>query len=274
MPSNIEDYALIGDCQTRSIGGPDGSIDWLCFPRFDSAACFAALLGTPEHGRWLLAPAAEARRIRRRYRPGTLVLETEYETDAGLVRLIDFMPPRTGTPELIRIVEGDAGRSSDADGTRHPVRLRIGRPVGSTFGTTASGPPLDRRRCTAGPARSFTVRDFTRSAISPLRRRQWLPFELAWSPTHHDEPEPTDPVQSLQRNRIVVDGVVGPMHVPRRVARRRRAVAHHAQGTDVRAYRWNRCRRHDVPARAHRRRTELGLSGTAGCEMPRSRSTR
>ena len=83
MPSNIEDYALIGDCQTGALVARDGSIDWLCFPRFDSAACFAALLGTPEHGRWLLAPAAETRRIRRRYRPGTLVLETEYETDDG-----------------------------------------------------------------------------------------------------------------------------------------------------------------------------------------------
>ena len=109
MPSNIEDYALIGDCQTGALVARDGSIDWLCFPRFDSAACFAALLGTPEHGRWLLAPAVETRRVRRRYRPGTLVLETEYETDAGLVKLIDFMPPRTGTPELIRIVEGVRG---------------------------------------------------------------------------------------------------------------------------------------------------------------------
>src|SRR5512145_1895217 len=109
MASRIEDYALIGDCETAALVARDGSIDWLCFPRFDSAACFAALLGTPEHGRWLLTPAAEARRVRRRYRPGTLVLETEYETDAGLVRLIDFMPLRTGTPELVRIVEGVRG---------------------------------------------------------------------------------------------------------------------------------------------------------------------
>ena len=79
MASRIEDYALIGDCHTAALVGRDGSIDWLCVPRFDSAACFAALLGAPEHGRWLLAPAGEVRAVRRRYREGTLVLETEYD---------------------------------------------------------------------------------------------------------------------------------------------------------------------------------------------------
>src|SRR5919107_358012 len=79
MASRIEDYALIGDCQTAALVARDGSIDWLCFPRFDSGACFAALLGTPENGRWLLAPAGEVRKVRRRYRDGTLVLETDYE---------------------------------------------------------------------------------------------------------------------------------------------------------------------------------------------------
>src|SRR5690606_10924560 len=84
-------------------------IDWLCFPRFDSGACFAALLGTPEHGRWLLAPSTDVRDVRRRYRPGTLVLETEFTTSSGVVRVIDFMPPRTDTPDLIRVVEGVRG---------------------------------------------------------------------------------------------------------------------------------------------------------------------
>src|SRR5947208_7399929 len=94
MPLPIEQYAMIGDCQTAALVGLDGSIDWLCFPRFDSGACFAALLGTPEHGRWLVAPAGEIRAVRRRYRDGTLVLETDFETDAGAVTLIDCMPPR------------------------------------------------------------------------------------------------------------------------------------------------------------------------------------
>ena len=83
MASRLEDYALIGDCQTAALVARDGSMDWLCFPRFDSGACFAALLGTPEHGRWLLAPRATVRTIQRRYRAGTLVLETDYETDGG-----------------------------------------------------------------------------------------------------------------------------------------------------------------------------------------------
>ena len=110
MSSHIEDYAMIGDCQTAALVGKDGSIDWLCFPRFDSAACFAALLGTPQHGRWLVAPAGEVRSVRRRYRPGTLILETEYATDDGAVTLIDFMPPRTADPDLIRIVAGTRGQ--------------------------------------------------------------------------------------------------------------------------------------------------------------------
>ena len=110
MASRIEDYALIGDCQTAALVGRDGSIDWLCFPRFDSGACFAALLGTPEHGRWLLAPAGEVKQVRRRYRPGTLVLETEYEVEGGVVRLVDCMPPRSGTPDLVRMVIGVRGR--------------------------------------------------------------------------------------------------------------------------------------------------------------------
>ena len=110
VASRIEDYALIGDCQTAALVGRDGSIDWLCFPRFDSGACFAALLGTPDHGRWLLAPAAEVKQVRRCYRPGTLVLETEYEVEGGVVRLVDCMPPRSDTPDLVRMVVGVRGR--------------------------------------------------------------------------------------------------------------------------------------------------------------------
>src|SRR5947207_9477008 len=102
----IEDYALIGDCVTAALVGRNGSIDWLCLPRFDSGACFAALLGEPEHGRWLLAPAAEVRRSTRRYRHDTLILESIFETEEGTVRAIDFMPPRGRAPDIVRIVEG------------------------------------------------------------------------------------------------------------------------------------------------------------------------
>ncbi len=110
MPLRIEDYGLIGDCSTGALVGRDGSIDWLCLPRFDSGACFAALLGGPEHGRWQIAPAEEVRRVRRRYRPGTLILETEFETDSGVVRITDCMPPREETPDLLRVVEGRRGQ--------------------------------------------------------------------------------------------------------------------------------------------------------------------
>src|SRR5688572_24577687 len=109
MASRIEDYALIGDCETAALVARNGSIDWLCFPRFDSGACFAALLGTPDHGCWQLTPAATVLRIDRRYRPGTLILETEFHVEGGSVRVIDFMPPRTKVPELIRMVEGVSG---------------------------------------------------------------------------------------------------------------------------------------------------------------------
>ena len=107
----IEDYGLIGDLQTAALVGRDGSIDWLCLPRFDSAACFASLLGEERHGRWRIAPAGGAIAGARRYRPGTLVLETEFESDDGAVRVIDFMPRRGGrAPQLVRIVEGLRGR--------------------------------------------------------------------------------------------------------------------------------------------------------------------
>ena len=106
MALRIEDYAVIGDTQSAALIGKDGSIDWLCFPRFDSAACFAALLGTPDHGRWLIAPEAPVREVRRRYRGETLVLETEFRTDEGVVRVTDAMPIRTRWLDLVRVVEG------------------------------------------------------------------------------------------------------------------------------------------------------------------------
>jgi GH15 family glucan-1,4-alpha-glucosidase len=109
MPLPIEEYALIGDCHTAALVGSDGSIDWLCFPRFDSGACFAALLGGPEHGRWLIAPAGGVRKVRRRYRDETLILETELETAQGRVRLIDFMPASQTRWDVVRIVEGLEG---------------------------------------------------------------------------------------------------------------------------------------------------------------------
>src|SRR5579875_2485908 len=107
----IEDYGLIGDMRAAALVGRNGSLDWLCLPQFDSASCFTALLGDERHGRWLLAPAGNVRSSSRRYRSGTLVLENDYETDDGSVRVIDFMPRRAdGPPRVMRIVEGLKGR--------------------------------------------------------------------------------------------------------------------------------------------------------------------
>src|SRR6202453_4754569 len=109
MPSRIEDYGLIGDCETAALVSRDGSIDWLCWPRFDSGAVFASLLGSPDNGRWSISPADPAARITRRYRPNTLILETDFETSDGAVTLIDFMPLRfqasqsRDTSHLVRI---------------------------------------------------------------------------------------------------------------------------------------------------------------------------
>jgi len=110
MTVSIADYALIGDCETAALVSRGGSIDWLCWPRFDSDACFAALLGTPENGRWRIAPKAEKFHAGRKYRPGTLILETRFETDDGAVTLVDLMPLRNNTSDIVRLVVGESGR--------------------------------------------------------------------------------------------------------------------------------------------------------------------
>src|SRR3954462_2114397 len=104
MSTRLEDYALIGDCETAALVSRDGSIDWLCWPRFDSGACFAALLGSAEHGRWIIRSADTAARVTRRYRPRTLVLETRIETADAAVVVIDFMPPRGRNSDIVRLV--------------------------------------------------------------------------------------------------------------------------------------------------------------------------
>src|SRR5262245_51157315 len=112
MTARIEDYAMIGDCQTAALVARDGSIDWLCWPRFDSGACFAALLGSPDNGRWSIRCTSPGVRQTRRYRPDTLVLETRFETDTGIATLIEFMPAHSGHSHLIRLVECEQGSVS------------------------------------------------------------------------------------------------------------------------------------------------------------------
>ena len=145
----------IGDCQTAALVGRDGSIDWLCLPRFDSGACFAALLGTPEHGRWLLRPAGEVRAIRRRYRDGTLVLETDFETDDGAVAVIDCMPLRE-----------PARRTSCASSRAGAARCRCAWSWSSASTTARSC-----RGCSASTAASRPSPAPTRCACTRRRRR-------------------------------------------------------------------------------------------------------
>jgi GH15 family glucan-1,4-alpha-glucosidase len=106
----IEDYAIVGDCGTAALIARNGSVDWLCWPRFDSRACFASLVGTADNGRWLIAPCNEPQRVIRRYLDDTLILETTFETRDGTVVLVDFMPPRGDASDLVRIVKGVRGR--------------------------------------------------------------------------------------------------------------------------------------------------------------------
>ncbi|ARQ02292.1 glycoside hydrolase family 15 protein [Pseudorhodoplanes sinuspersici] len=127
MSALIEDYAMIGDCETAALVSRDGSIDWLCFPRFDSPACFAALLGTSENGRWSIRPTEKTVRISRRYRPDTLILETIFETDSGSAMLVDFMPPRDGASDIVRVVIGTSGQVDFE--TDFVVRFDYGRTV-------------------------------------------------------------------------------------------------------------------------------------------------
>jgi GH15 family glucan-1,4-alpha-glucosidase len=126
MPLPIEDYAIIGDCETAALVGKDGSIDWLCWPRFDSGACFAALLGTPENGRWKLAPEG-VKKVSRRYRPDTLILETEFETETGVAVLTDFMPIRDRHSDIIRVIK--ATRGEVAVNMELVIRFDYGRSI-------------------------------------------------------------------------------------------------------------------------------------------------
>jgi GH15 family glucan-1,4-alpha-glucosidase len=183
MPLRIEDYALIGDLETAALVGRDGSIDWLCVPRFDSASCFAALLGTPEQGRWLIAPAGEVRRVRRKYRPGTLILETEFETKDGVAVLIDFMPPRREDPDVVRIVHGKRGKV--AMRTEIIMRFDYGATIPwvrkAEEGLRAiAGPNSLRLRSpvTLRGENFHTVGEFT------VARGEYVPFTLAWRPSH------------------------------------------------------------------------------------------
>jgi GH15 family glucan-1,4-alpha-glucosidase len=193
----IEDYALIGDCQSAALVGRDGSIDWLCWPRFDSPACFAALLGTPEHGRWKISPKDPAI-TKRRYRPDTLVLETEFETNDGAVTLIDFMPVRGSQSDLVRMVVGRRGRvAMDMEfilrfdyGSSIPWLVRL--PDGNGV-RAVSGPDL-AVLCTAVPLEN---KDFRTVAEFEVGAGETVSFVLTYAPSHGEAPAAVNPADAL-----------------------------------------------------------------------------
>ncbi len=196
MAGPIEDYALVGDMQSAALIGRDGAVDWLCLPRFDSAAVFAALLGTPENGSWLLGPVTGGPATRRRYRRDTLILESEWDTPDGTVRIVDFMPPRDNAPNLIRIVVGVRGRVA----MRSELRFRFdyGRVV----------PWVRHRdgelRAIAGPDAMWLHspvpvhgRNFASTSKFSVTAGETLGFVLTWHPSHEEALQPVDPTTAL-----------------------------------------------------------------------------
>lgn len=195
--AKIEDYGLIGDSHTAALVSREGSIDWLCLPRFDSPACFAALLGTPENGHWRIAPVGQIGSSRRRYRESTMILETDVQTATGRARLIDFMTPRDRDVDVVRIVEGLEGTASFR--TELVIRFDYGKVVpwvrrsGQDLQAVA-GPDALRLR-TSVPLHGEglrTVGDFVVAA------GQRVAFDLAWFPSHLHPPEPIDAEAALK----------------------------------------------------------------------------
>jgi GH15 family glucan-1,4-alpha-glucosidase len=196
MPLPIEQYGLIGDCHTAALVGSDGSIDWLCLPNFDSSACFSALLGTPQNGRWLLAPVEKPTSVKRKYRGDTLILETDYETAGGAVTVVDCMPPRDAEPNLIRLVIGRRGT----------VRMRTQYIVRFDYGSIV---PWVRRvddsvLAVAGPdclllqsVVPLKGENFTTVGEFLIGAGQEVPFVVTWYPSHRTPPDPIDPQQAI-----------------------------------------------------------------------------
>src|SRR4051794_21047177 len=192
----IEDYALLGDLETAALVHRSGSIDWCCFPRFDSGSCFAALLGGPENGHWSLAPVGDVTRHTRRYRHDTLILESEFETADGRVRAIDFMPPRGVAPDIVRIVEGLDGQVPMRSELK--IRFDYGRIVPWVRRVDGS------RLAVAGPdALRFTTpvdvrgEDFATVSEFTVEAGRRVPLVLTWFPSHEPPPDEVDVEQAL-----------------------------------------------------------------------------
>jgi GH15 family glucan-1,4-alpha-glucosidase len=198
VTQRIEDYALVGDCETGALIGRDGSVDWLCWPRFDSGACFAALLGGPEHGRWRIAPAHEVVRTERRYRGDTLILETTFVTVSGTATVIDFMPPVGTQAELVRTVVGVSGEVA----MHVELILRFGYGALVPWVTRHAGTGL---RAIAGPDMVVLHADvplhgevLTSVCDFTIHEGESKSFVLSWRPSHKPAPDPTDAAAALR----------------------------------------------------------------------------
>jgi GH15 family glucan-1,4-alpha-glucosidase len=198
MPCRIEDYALIGDCETAALCGNDGSIDWLCWPRFDSGACFASLVGTPENGRWKISPVGPLERVERRYRGKTLILETDFHTPEGSITVIDFMPLRDKHSNLVRLVRGNTGKVRMA--MELVIRFDYGRSVPWVTrmedGTlrALAGPDMVTLH-TSAPIKGEnlkTVSEFT------VAKGEVVPFVLSYSASFGSLPAAIDPERALE----------------------------------------------------------------------------
>ena len=207
MAERIEDYGLIGDLQTAALVSRHGSVDWLCFPRFDSGACFAALLGDDENGSWSLGPVGEVTGSSRRYRGDTLILETELETSDGTVRLIDFMPPRGEAPDVVRIVEGVEG--TVAMQMRITIRFDYGSVVpwvrSLDGGLQAVAGPDALLLATPIELEGRGFHTFAEFEVGPGDR---VPFVLTWSPSHLPPPAHVDAEQALEDTEVFWTGWV------------------------------------------------------------------
>jgi GH15 family glucan-1,4-alpha-glucosidase len=195
--AGIEDYAIIGDLHTAALVSTEGSIDWLCLPRFDSPACFAALVGDEDNGRWRVAPAGATRCTRRRYRPDTLILETEWETDSGSVRVTDFMPVRDQAADLVRVVEGLSGT----------VRMESDLVLRFDYGHVVPWVTRDERgiRAVAGPDAVVVTtpaplqgRDMHTVSEFTVDEGERIPFVMTWYPSHLRPPSSVDALNALE----------------------------------------------------------------------------
>jgi len=199
MSQPIESYGMIGDCQTAALVGKNGSVDWLCWPRFDSDACFAALLGGQSNGYWLITPHDDIKSVERRYRKDTLILETRFETETGRITLVDFMLPRGATSDLVRIVTCDQGEVAVC----MELMLRFGYGATTPWVTRLKDGTL---RAVAGPdmvvLRSpapFRGENFKTVAQFTLTEGQSMPFVLSYVPSHLPVPHPIDPDDALEK---------------------------------------------------------------------------